>query len=39
MRESWIFVKKAEYQGKASTDNVYNDDIENEIKTKENTWD
>ena len=26
------------YQGKASTDNVYNDDIENEIETKDNTW-
>ena len=26
------------YQGKASTDNVYNDDIENRIETKDNTW-
>ena len=26
------------YQGKASTDNAYNDDIENEIETKDNTW-
>ena len=26
------------YRGKASTDNVWNDDIENKIETKDNTW-
>ena len=26
------------YQGKASTDNVKNDDTENNIETKDNTW-
>ena len=26
------------YQGKASTDNVKNDDIENKIETQDNTW-